>query len=81
MSDKNLAAEVRRLNEIIKATIRQRDLALAAQVNAEVNAALIQDSLRDVQAARTAANTTIAEMKSELEKLKATNGTENASSE
>lgn len=81
MSDKNLAAEVRRLNEIIKATIRQRDLALAAQVNAEVNAALIQDSLRDVQAARTAANATIAEMKSELEKLKATNGTANASSE
>ncbi len=73
MSDKNLAAEVRRLNEIIKAVERQRNEALTSRAHAEANAALLQEIVREGQAAMDAAKKEIANVKKELADLKAGN--------
>lgn len=67
MSDKNLIIENKRLNEIIKAVERQRNEALAARAHGDATAALLQEALRESQAALTAA-------KAEIEALKAAGG-------
>lgn len=67
MSDKNLFNENKRLNEIIKAVERQRNEALAARAHGDATAALLQEALRESQAALTAA-------KAEIDALKAAAG-------
>lgn len=73
MSDKNLAAEVRRLTEIIKAVELQRTEALTKRAVAEANVTLLQESLRESQASLTSANGEIAKLRQKLLELESKN--------
>lgn len=74
MSEKNLTNEVRRLSATITAVERQRNEALTARAHAEATAAMLQENLREVQAALTATKNEIDEVKKQLIELQAKDG-------
>lgn len=63
MSDKNLIAENKRLNAIIRAVERQRDEALTARAHADATASLLQEVLRETKGSLDAATAEIADLK------------------